>query len=294
MIDLRQPVHVPGGAGASDAAPFWAKLREVCTADGARPGVFYHLVVNRMETRLQRAEGTIGRPQLRNDPCRTLGIAYTNYTVTYAAGAAAGDTVTFPNAIDGRLDLTAHVVAHHHGSRHIGCGGQAHPLVWDFPYEDGSIGVQGYRFSTNQLMNVGEWHELMTPCYEHWISDWQYGKLYEATFRYTMWSGLAPKRTRPQGRSMLGYLGARSHEGFWFMVPGKLTDGDARLDPSNYAQVRLQGRSTGLLPITVSADSEGSTLEVVFTLPDGVNPDSAAVTVQGIRREIDMARVRRE
>ena len=298
-LEVRDPAPVPGGLDAGETAPFWAELRRICRLQATPvPGVFFHWIISRPESGISAGGVAAGSPPSRTDPCRTVSMTLVNYTATFRSGVGAGTTVVYRNSIDAKLTTISHEFGHNHDRRHIDCGGPAR-VDPTFPYQDGSLGVQGYRFSADELRNVGEWHDIMGYCRPRWISDWQYGRLYEATKRYTEWSNAARRSFEdgtyrpPPGRTMQGYLTRNRARGYWAEIPGTLVAPGAVPDADNYAQYWVGGRAGPRLPIRVTPDSEGDGFEVVFTAPEGGPYDAATVVVDGVRRAIDLRQLER-
>lgn len=298
-LEVRAPARVPNGRGAGETAPFWAELRRICRAQKPPiPGVFFHWVISRPDSGISSGGVATGSPLRRSDPCRTISMTLVNYRARFRSGVGAGTRVFYKNSVDAKLTTISHELGHNHDRRHIACGGPSR-VDRRFPYRNGSLGVQGYRFSSNELKNVGEWHEIMGYCRPRWISDWQYGALYKAAKLYTAWS----KGTRaaledgtfspPAGRTMQGYLNRNRTDGYWAEIPGNLVAPTAVPDPDNYAQYWVAGQASDRLPIRVNSDTDGDGIEVVFTLPENVPYDAAVAVVDGVPRPIDMRRIER-
>lgn len=75
----------------------------------------------------------------------------------------------------------AHEIGHAHGRDHAPCGG-AQGTDPKYPYPQARIGVWGYNIITNKFVNPAASetpHDMMSYCEPTWISDYQYGKLFE-------------------------------------------------------------------------------------------------------------------
>ncbi len=78
-------------------------------------------------------------------------------------------------------DVAAHELGHSHGRPHAPCGPNGTlPDGIDprYPYDDGEIGVWGYDFYEDHLVEPDA-TDIMGYCDDQWISDYQYRALYE-------------------------------------------------------------------------------------------------------------------
>ena len=69
----------------------------------------------------------------------------------------------------------AHELGHNLGLRHAPCGG-AVGSDDAYPHRDGSIGVWGYDFRHNQLVNPSLFRDVMGYCRPTWISDYHFAR----------------------------------------------------------------------------------------------------------------------
>ncbi len=76
-----------------------------------------------------------------------------------------------------------HEVGHNHGRPHSPCGGAAGPDP-SFPYAGGGIGDWGFVLGSNQLLDPGQYKDLMGYCGPNWISDYVYESI--LSFKQTM------------------------------------------------------------------------------------------------------------
>ncbi|MFO0663177.1 MAG: M66 family metalloprotease [Polyangiaceae bacterium] len=78
-------------------------------------------------------------------------------------------------------NTAAHEIGHAHGRDHAPCGG-AQGTDPKYPYPQAKIGVWGYNIITNSFVNPAGAqtpHDMMSYCDPAWISDYQYGKLFD-------------------------------------------------------------------------------------------------------------------
>lgn len=78
-------------------------------------------------------------------------------------------------------NTAAHEIGHAHGRDHAPCGGADGPDP-KYPYSQAKIGVWGYNIITSKFINPGGSetpHDMMSYCDPAWISDYNYGKLFE-------------------------------------------------------------------------------------------------------------------
>jgi hypothetical protein len=72
--------------------------------------------------------------------------------------------------------IIAHELGHAHGLSHAPCGtDDAEP----FPYPDASIGVWGFDAASGLYLDPTEYRDVMSYCGPSWISDFNYGRLFE-------------------------------------------------------------------------------------------------------------------
>ncbi len=85
----------------------------------------------------------------------------------FAAGAAFGDQKS--------EDTLIHELGHVHGLEHSPCDGED-DVDPEFPYADGTIGVEGYDLRTDTFVPATTM-DMMSYCYPRWISDYGYAKI---------------------------------------------------------------------------------------------------------------------
>lgn len=85
----------------------------------------------------------------------------------FAAGAAFADQQS--------EDTLIHELGHVHGLDHAPCDGES-DVDPNFPYLDGTIGVEGYDRRTGTFVPA-DTKDMMTYCYPRWISDYGFGKI---------------------------------------------------------------------------------------------------------------------
>jgi hypothetical protein len=93
-----------------------------------------------------------------------VGDPHAEYTRA-AIGLGYGGDVSTQTAV--------HEVGHNHGRPHSPCGGAAGPDP-NFPYPGGGIGTWGFVLGSNQLLDPGQYKDMMGYCGPNWISDYVY------------------------------------------------------------------------------------------------------------------------
>jgi hypothetical protein len=76
---------------------------------------------------------------------------------------------------DGSVETYTHEVGHSLGRGHAPCGVSGDP---SFPYRGARIGVWGYDLLHGDLMDPGDWRDMMSYCDPQWISDYNYVRLH--------------------------------------------------------------------------------------------------------------------
>ena len=109
----------------------------------------------------------------------------------------------------------AHELGHNMALFHAPCGGAggADP---DYPYEGGSSGIWGYDFFRGQLIDPGEYKDLMGYCSPDWISDYHFKRAFDH------------RLDRDGGVSLNPVVSSRPVLVVW----GSVRDGHMALEPS--------------------------------------------------------------
>jgi hypothetical protein len=132
--------------------------------DGASDDVYYYGVFNPSDSFGQYcgAGCLLGVTLLNNDPPDTGSVG-----LRLALGVGFDEYAT---------DTAAHELGHSHGRNHADCGPGLDPQSIDpaFPYPNGSIGVWGYDFINNQMIDPAVYSDIMGYCDTQWISDYNY------------------------------------------------------------------------------------------------------------------------
>lgn len=149
-------------SGMFDFGALLETLIDLKASDGAPSHVYYYALVQPADT-LSGACGAIciaGMSYLVNDPSNgdmrvSAGLGYTGEYTAWTI---------------------AHELGHAHGRDHAPCntGGD-----WQYPYENGGIGVWGYSPHQNALYNPGVYADVMGYCTNQWISDYTYSALFD-------------------------------------------------------------------------------------------------------------------
>ncbi len=81
-----------------------------------------------------------------------------------------------------RLGTFVHEVGHSLGRPHAPCGNPSNPDA-NYPYSGGVIGAWGYDVLTRELKAPGDHNDFMGYCDSKWVSDYNYGTLFERIAR---------------------------------------------------------------------------------------------------------------
>ena len=202
-------------------------------------------------------------------------------SVTGAAGVA---WLAHKSSFSVPRNLTiSHELGHNQNLRHAPCGGATGPDP-NFPHDDGKIGIWGYDYRGERLMNP-DTYDMMSYCGPQWISDYYFDKALRyriarerawfpsvRTRTLLLWGGLDEQgkpflkpafvmETLPEPPIFPGAysLTGRDHEGadifsFSFDMP-EIADGD--------------GRSAFVFTLPVQADWAGSLASITLSGPGG-------------------------
>jgi hypothetical protein len=171
-ITVREPTPFATRLGPDGSGWFNAGLALVALRndDGASDDVYYYGIFNPTDTIEQFCSGgcLLGVTLLNDSPADEgsvqLRIAI---GVGYESRAA---------------DVAAHELGHAHGRSHAPCGPPGNmPDGLDprYPYDGGVIGVWGYDFYRDELVDPDQSTDIMGYCDDLWISDYQYRALHE-------------------------------------------------------------------------------------------------------------------
>ncbi len=149
------------------------------------------------------------------------GLGYIGYPV--AIGAADAGTL-------------AHELGHNLNLHHAPCGGAAAPDP-RFPYDGGAIGVWGYDFRENRVVNSFLYRDVMGYCHPAWISDYSFKRalLYRTEMEPTVLrrSALNPVGAADAGFGLERAAGAGlPGAGKTMLLMGRMTGGQLTLDPA--------------------------------------------------------------
>ncbi len=136
-------------------------------ADDAPDDVYYYGIFNPKDTFYQYCGSgcLLGVTMLNNSPPDTGTVS-----LRMAIG------VGFPQVA---ADTCAHEIGHAHGLEHAPCGYGLDPssIDYDYPYDEGEIGVWGYNPFGPMLLAPDDATDIMGYCDDQWISDYHYAKL---------------------------------------------------------------------------------------------------------------------
>ncbi len=91
------------------------------------------------------------------------------------------------------VETAIHEVGHTMGRQHAPCGGAGGPDP-GFPYPEGDTGVWGWSSATDEFKDPAISTDIMGYCENQWISDYQYGKIFD---RISVVNGMAPAAGPP-------------------------------------------------------------------------------------------------
>ena len=131
-------------------------------------------------------------------------------------------------------ETAVHEVGHNHGRDHSPCGVSGDPA---YPHSGASIGVWGYRPSTNQLLSPSQYVDFMSYCDPAWISDWNFRHIFERAKLVST----SPKLIVPE-----------------------------HLQNRTYDRIRvIEGVASWRPPVTLGTPPQGETVSVQVTTPGG-------------------------
>lgn len=82
-------------------------------------------------------------------------------------------------------DTLAHELGHQHGRKHAPCEVRAMSVDESYPYEGGRLGVWGFDFRSNTLLNPANHRDVMSYCGPQWLSDYTFSALAERRASFT-------------------------------------------------------------------------------------------------------------
>ncbi len=94
------------------------------------------------------------------------------------AGAGGIANIAYPVSVGADVDhIYTHEVGHTMNLYHAPCNGAPAPPGYNYPYEDGSIGVWGYDIAMSRLLDPGRYRDVMGYCFDDiWISDFHFSR----------------------------------------------------------------------------------------------------------------------
>lgn len=142
--------------------------------------------------------------------------------------------------------------------------------------------------SENEIRSTEEFRDLMSYCRPRWVSDWLWNRFAETVRTHSSPASLLAPAS---GTSLSGYVEANG-AARWALVPGELTELDARVTAARRARVWGPG-GTSTLPLSVIPSSHGDLVEVVVTLPSSPLPGHVEVTVDGAVYQVDLSTIKK-
>lgn len=204
--------------------------------------------------------------------------------------------IGFPLAIGAADRRTmAHELGHTLGLRHAPCGGAIGPDP-DYPYEGGEIGVWGYDFREERIVDSFLYKDVMGYCRPSWISDYSYAKAFafRTEMEATVLQGSGARDMAASGSAFTGgrnmLLWGRTGPGMLALEPSFMVDLPVAM-PTGEGPYRLDGVgpngerrfSFGFAPREVEFGSgqflftvpfdparDGALERIVLSGPDGV------------------------
>ena len=171
--------------------------------------------------------GVVGEPAFG-----VRGIANIAYPVSVGTG---GDYVY------------THEVGHTMNLWHAPCNGALSPPDYEFPYDDGSIGVWGYDIAEGWLLDPGPYRDVMGYCYDDiWISDFHFKRAMD--HRLHRDGGInhhpQPAAARGPGRGDVLVVWGGVWDGRLMLEPAFVLDGPVAL-PETDGPYRIEGLGPG-------------------------------------------------
>jgi hypothetical protein len=164
---LRAPI-AHSGPIAADGTGFDTLLDELVAlriADGAAYGAYYYGLLAPAASAIEFCSGgCVGglsfKPGVLDDAWRcSIGVGH------------------FPDGSHlGAPDVMAHELGHAHGLAHAPCDT---PDPGPYPYPDAQIGVWGWDAASGLLMAPSAYRDVMSYCSPTWISDENYGRIFD-------------------------------------------------------------------------------------------------------------------
>ena len=97
---------------------------------------------------------------------------------------------------NGSADIMIHELGHTNGRQHAPCG-NPESVDPNYPYNQASIGVNGYDLRTAELINPAIYRDTMGYCNPTWLSDYTFDAIFE---RLEYVNGLVPFTAWPERR----------------------------------------------------------------------------------------------
>ena len=141
---------------------------------------------------------------------------------------------------DGRT--LAHELGHNLGLRHAPCGGAAGSDE-AYPHQGGSIGVWGYDFRHDHLVNPSLFRDVMGYCQPTWISDYHFVRAMEYRIKT---EGAGVPAGGPVARAPVQNASAPAQKSL--LLWGSAGGGELRLDPAFWVDAAPRMPSAGFAP----------------------------------------------
>jgi hypothetical protein len=182
------------------------------------------------------------------------------------ASVRASIGIGFPGPQSG--STMAHEIGHAHGRAHAPCGG-VQGADRNFPYAQAAIGTLGYSVLTKKFIPSTH-KDMMSYCEPTWISDYNYGKLFDRISAVN--SAAQAKRVGPAA------VGTRYRIASVDAAGRIHVDGDADLnaiDPSEMRAVRIVGAKGVRTQAAVKFVPYDHLPGGMLFIPEGENADGA-------------------
>lgn len=264
-------------SGNVDFVSMTGELRNLRRAESAPDAVYYYGLIEPTERFDQYCRGGC-----------TLGQGFVVLDFENGARRVAGGLGFTGERAAGTL---AHELGHLHGRLHAPCGASGVDLA--FPYPNGTLGTWGWDARRRFFYPSGMF-DFMSYCSPDWISDYNYGALFQRSVRV---NGLAAQEWRPAGAQTVdaplprwvARWGGGEAAG-WVGVP--LVSDAPLAGPRRPLRWRdAAGRDLGGGEAVVEALSEGGAQAVLPVAPEGAHTAALGAFAGGEGYEPDPARV---
>jgi len=189
--------------------------------------------------------------------------------------------------------IMSHELGHNLYLRHAPCGGGDDPDT-NFPYTNSKIGMWGYDYRKDELVNPARNYDMMSYCggRRQWISDYNFDKL----IRYRRARSYQERQANSAATQTLLLWGGLDEDGTPYLRPAFVMEARPGL-PASSGEYTLTARDhdgTALISLSFDmpkiADAPGESSHFVFTVPvqEGWAGSVASITLSGPAGSVTM------